>query len=259
MPRQLMLFPILIAILLTASRLSAAAEGQLLQVQTRATQTISYWWQPAAQSNATVLLFSGGSGGMGYQNGQPQSANFLVRSRQLFVDAGLNVAIIGNPSDRRSIDEYWRISAEHMSDIQNVLQDIRQRSAAPVWLVGTSMGTISAASAAIQLPQLFQGVVLTSGITNSSASAALPRLALEKIQIPALVLHHHDDACKKTPAAGAQRVIDKISSPRKKIMIVSGGANPSGDPCEALHWHGFIGMEAEVVQDISQWISQPQP
>lgn len=31
-------------------------------------------------------------------------------------------------------------------------------------------------------------------------------------------------------------------------------ALPGGDPCEAQHWHGFIGMEHEVVDQIAGWI-----
>ena len=37
------------------------------------------------------------------------------------------------------------------------------------------------------------------------------------------------------------------SAPVKKLVIVIGGVNPSGDVCEAMHYHGFIGQEKEVV------------
>lgn len=42
-------------------------------------------------------------------------------------------------------------------------------------------------------------------------------------------------------------------------MVVEGGENPSGNPCQALHWHGFIGMEERVVQEIAAWMREPQP
>jgi hypothetical protein len=48
------------------------------------------------------------------------------------------------------------------------------------------------------------------------------------------------------------------NSPIKKRWIVDGGSNPEGDPCEALHWHGFIGMEEQAAKDIAGWIAKPQ-
>jgi hypothetical protein len=45
----------------------------------------------------------------------------------------------------------------------------------------------------------------------------------------------------------------------KKLVMVDGGGDPRGDPCEALHWHGFIGMEKEAVDIIGDWIKNPGP
>jgi hypothetical protein len=39
--------------------------------------------------------------------------------------------------------------------------------------------------------------------------------------------------------------------------MVSGGDNPTGDPCEAMHYHGFIGKEKEAVAMITDWIRKP--
>jgi hypothetical protein len=47
------------------------------------------------------------------------------------------------------------------------------------------------------------------------------------------------------------------NSPIEKLMMVSGGSNPTGSPREGNHWHGFIGMEQQAVSDISDWIRQP--
>ena len=43
----------------------------------------------------------------------------------------------------------------------------------------------------------------------------------------------------------------------KMLMLVDGGANPSGDVCAGQHWHGFIGMEREAVDQITGWIKAP--
>ena len=49
------------------------------------------------------------------------------------------------------------------------------------------------------------------------------------------------------------------AAPVNKLMIVAGGSNPAGPECEPMHWHGFIGMEAQAVNDIAGWAINPQP
>jgi hypothetical protein len=49
------------------------------------------------------------------------------------------------------------------------------------------------------------------------------------------------------------------NAPVKKLMLVDGGAHPSGDACAGQHWHGFVGMEREAIQQIADWIKNPIP
>ena len=68
------------------------------------------------------------------------------------------------------------------------------------------------------------------------------------------------DACHITQAAEAGNILSGLTQARvKKLMIVEGGQNPTGNPCRALHWHGFVGMEERAVQDIAAWVRDPQP
>ena len=127
------------------------AADRLISVNTRPDVTISYWWMPRDGATATFVLFSGGTGGIGYREGAPKSGNFLIRSRDEFAKAGFNVALMGNPSDMPKLTPVFRQSSEHFADVRAVIQDIRTHSSAPVWLVGTSQGTISAAAAGIDL------------------------------------------------------------------------------------------------------------
>jgi hypothetical protein len=39
--------------------------------------------------------------------------------------------------------------------------------------------------------------------------------------------------------------------------MVEGGEGVHGDPCEAFHYHGFMGIEPRVVDVISDWIDHP--
>ncbi len=238
--------------------LQAQADG-LVQLPTRGDQSITYWWMPSEGATATVLLLSGGSGGIGMRDGQPRSENFLIRSRDLFRAEGFNVALVGNPSDKRAMDDAWRTSEMHRADVVAVLQDIRSKGATqPLWLVGTSRGTISAAALALGLPDQVAGVVLTASVAGFNVPAAVHRQAIDQLRMPVLVYHHRDDACRITSARDAEWIFKGLSQASvKKFWVVEGGENPSGNPCEALHWHGFIGMEARAVKDVGGWIRQP--
>ena len=238
----------------------AQADG-LVQLATRSDQSISYWWMPTPGATATVLLLSGGSGGIGMREGQPRSENFLIRSRELFRAEGFNVALLGNPSDQRAMDDAWRTSEMHRADVAAVVQDIRAKGALqPLWLVGTSRGTVSAAALAIGLPEQVAGVVLTASVAGFQVPTAVHRLGIDQLRMPVLVYHHRDDACRITLARDAEWIFKGLRQAAvKKFWVVEGGENPSGNPCEALHWHGFIGMEARAVKDVSGWIRQPSP
>ena len=240
--------------------LPASAADRLIPLATRPDVTLSYWWMPRDGATATVLLFSGGSGGIGYRDGEPKSGNFLIRSREEFVKAGFNVAIMGNPSDSPKLTPASRQSPEHMIDVRAVVQDLRVRSAVPVWLVGTSQGTISAAAAGIDLGASVDGVVLTATLTGQQFGGSVSDLALNKLVVPVLVHQHAKDGCRITPPFLAERLIPKLTAtPVKKYMEVDGGQNPTGPPCEAFHHHGYIGMEPEAVAQISSWIKHPVP
>jgi hypothetical protein len=240
--------------------LPALAADRLIPLASRPEVTINYWWMPKDGATATVLLFSGGTGGMGFRDGEPKSGNFLIRSRDEFAKAGFNVAIMGNPSDSPKLTPVVRQSPEHMSDVRAVVKDLRTRSAVPVWLVGTSQGTISAAAAGIDLGTSIDGVVLTATLTGQQFGGSVSDLALNKLVVPVLVHQHAKDGCKITPPYLAERLMPKLTaSPVKKYMEVDGGQNPTGPPCEAFHHHGYIGMEPEAVAQISAWIKNPVP
>ena len=75
-----------------------------------------------------------------------------------------------------------------------------------------------------------------------------------------LVLHHARDQCRQTLPSGVDAIArGLVAAPVKKLLIVDGGANPTGDACEAWHWHGFVGMEAEAVRLITGWMDRPVP
>ena len=240
------------------------ATEEFLRLDTRPDVKVPIFYIKNTGAQAIVLLLSGGQGGMGkIIDGKPTSANFLVRSRNYFADNGLNVAVIGLPSDKKAgyIEFSDRLTAEHLQDIRKVVEYLRTDTGLPVWLVGTSRGTVSATAAAIDFGKEFLGgIALTASVVSYKKTGAVPTQDLNKIQIPVLVVHHENDGCVICAPHEVPNILRGLkSAPIKKLMMVSGGENPTGDPCEALHYHGFIGIEKSTVENISTWIKNPAP
>jgi pimeloyl-ACP methyl ester carboxylesterase len=245
---------VLLALLLAAC--AAHAQGTLLKVPTRDGVVTTLFWEAAPEAKATVFLFPGGGGGFGkVEDGKATGGNFLVRSEPYFIANGFNVAIFGRPSDSQDLDYADRISDTHMADVRKVLEFVKNKADAPVWIVGTSRGTISAAATAINLQTDIAGVVLTSSVVSYKKPGAVPKQDLAAIRVPVLVLHHTKDACPHCQPFEVPAILRGLkNAPVKKEIMVSGGENPTGNVCEAMHWHGFIGMEREAVDLIAEWI-----
>jgi pimeloyl-ACP methyl ester carboxylesterase len=241
--------------LLALASLPVAAADRLVSVETRPGVRVAYWWMERPDATATVMLLPGGEGGIGMKDGVPRSQNFLVRSRDLFAAAGYNVAIVGKPSDRTDLDPGFRASSDHVADLRRIADKLRNDFGKPVWLVGTSLGTISAAATAIAMdPGEIAGIVLSSSRTGGNYPT-VPGLALSKIRVPVLVVHHRDDACPSCNPREAPRIVEALTNaPVKKFILLTGGGGASGPPCEALHYHGYIGMEKEAVETITAWM-----
>lgn len=239
----------------------ASAADRLVPIETRPGVRVAYWLMERPGAKATVVLLPGGGGSIGFRGGVPTSENFLVRSRDHFAAQGFHVAIVGKPSDREELDSAFRAGAAHVEDLRHVVARLRKDLGQPVWLVGTSRGTISAAAAAIALdPSYLAGIVLTASVTNGQRAAPVPGLALAEIRVPVFVMHHRRDACRNCVPHETAHIIDRLTNaPVKKLLLVDGGGGASGDPCEALHWHGFIGMEREAVGLIADWIHAVTP
>ncbi len=161
---------------------------------------------------ATVILFAGGHGNLGLTSSNENlmswgSNNFLLRSRELFVNQGFNVVVLDAPSDRKSADGMlygFRTCFEHVADIDFVMAFLRRRSRNPIWLVGTSRGTESVAFSAIFSLKPPSGVVLTSSMSEENKKGdSLPELMLDKIKIPVFIAAHEKDRCWVTRPEGA--------------------------------------------------------
>jgi pimeloyl-ACP methyl ester carboxylesterase len=214
---------------------------------------------------ASVVLFAGGHGALGLGSGRlGLGGNFLVRNRRRFAGHGLLVAVIDTPSDRpRGLDGF-RTTAAHAEDVRAVVAALRQDAAVPVWLVGTSMGTVSAANAAARLsPDGADGLVLTSSVTRQGRERpeSMGDVRLKDVRIPTLIVHHRDDGCPATPFADTPALLrDFAQAPRRELLAFDGGEPPRSGPCEAHSAHGYLGLDAQVVAAIAAWITAaPRP
>ena len=252
----------LIALLLTAFLLTHGAESaQTIDIPTRPGVTQRILVITPDQPKAIVLLFTGGNGALQISPaGELISGkgNFLVRTRQLLADRGFIVVLVDAPSDRQSEPflSGFRQTPEHAADIKAVIARLRQDTKLPVWLMGTSRGTQSTAFLTLALGKTDgpDGLVLTSSILTDPKGRAVPAMPLEKIIVPTLVVHHGLDACVLCNPAELPALMNKLSqSPRKELIVVDGGIT-KGDPCEAFAYHGYNGIEAEVVGKIAAWM-----
>jgi pimeloyl-ACP methyl ester carboxylesterase len=240
--------------------LAANAADQLIRLDTREGVKVPVYYMKREGATATVILLPGGAGGIGSPvEGKPSGNNFLVRSRDYFADAGLNVAVMSRATDKTDLDYPDRIAPEHMTDIQRLVAYLKTDAGLPVWLVGTSRGTVSATAAAIAFGSAeLAGIVLTSSVVDYKKTGAVPTQDLAAIKIPVLVVHHENDACKVCKPHEVPAIIKSLkNAPVKKLVMVKGGSNPTGDACESFHYHGFIGMEQETVVIITNWIKDP--
>ena len=64
-----------------------------------------------------------------------------------------------------------------------------------------------------------------------------------------------DDGCEKTPSEGAEEIASMLTASKNvEVKMFSGGDAPISKPCNALSYHGFLGIEDDVVNYISGFI-----
>ena len=120
----------------------------------------------------------------------------------------------------------------HLTDIRIIAAWLEKEYGVPVWLVGSSRGTQSAASIAIKSHQPFAGLVLISSMAHvPDTSEPVPSMALDRITIPTLILAHGRDGCSYTPASGAALIADKLNNvSRRQVRILKAGRIPVRTP-----------------------------
>jgi hypothetical protein len=242
---------------LFASGACAQAE-RVVDIPTRPGVTQRFLYLPASDAMAAAILFAGGHGGLAIDAAGKLgwgSGNFLVRSRRLFVERGVAVAVIDAPSDRQASPWLggFRQTPEHAADVRAVVAWLRNETKRPVWLIGTSRGTQSAAATAIAGVGA-DGLVLTSTILIDPRGRPVSAMPVEKLAMPVQVVHHKNDGCASTPYALAAALVERLTAASRKALVTFEGGQDSGDPCEAFAHHGYPGLEPQVVDAIVAFV-----
>lgn len=263
-------------VFLTMALAQAQPCGELVTIGTNDGTSTRYAFahpaSPAQGSRVALVLLAGGSGHLRLDDQacpQALAGNSLVRSLPLFQAAGFATALVDARSDHTGEDGLagFRASTTHAQDLGRIIADVRRRTQARVWLIGTSRGAISAANAASRLsgPAAPDGLVLTAPVTSGNPKGSKPWVAqtvfdlpLETIRMPVLVVGHAQDKCLRSPATQNERITARTEGVREQLVQVDGGPGRAGlsavEACEGRSPHGFLEQEAEVAAGIARFI-----
>lgn len=236
------------------------AQVVVKEIVTRPGVTVRFIYAKAAHPVASAVLFQGGGGNIGiFPNGSMRVQGFLSGGAYRFNQNGISVVIPDVPSDRRNLDDF-RNSPEHAQDNAALIDFLRKESNLPVWAVGTSNGSLSAAASSTHLKDKGpDGLVLTSSTTEApgAASHSVKSAPLGEVKVSVLLVHHKQDGCKVTPYDAMPGLISALNGAKKVELITAVGGSSAGNPCHT-GFHQFFGIEEAVTKDIADWIKRYQ-
>jgi hypothetical protein len=219
--------------------------------------------------SAVLVLYAGGIGTIdlssvfGIVNIGAYKENFLVRTREKFVESGFVVALPDVISDIKGYNAVHRMSEDHSKEINHLVSYLKNRYAMPVWIVGTSMSSFTVANAGITQGNLIKGLIFSSSVTKSRPDwkiyekhpNGVVSMDLSSIKIPVLIAAHKEDGCDSCPPEGAEQIKSALTSALKvDLKYYTGGSKPISKPCDALAQHGFLGIEDQVVADMVAFV-----
>jgi hypothetical protein len=181
------------------------------------------------------------------------TGNFLIRSRRFLVDNNIATLVVDCQSESGDYcSSSYQSSKQRQQDVDQLIAAVKTKnpSIAEVWLVGTSMGTISSSFMPVHNPTGYAGAIHTASITEPYAKNSYRELGnfnYKKATAPQFFIHHAADPCYLTTYSGAKSITDKYKLP---LVTVTGGSDFQGNPCNAFTEHGFRGKEKDVMNAI---------
>lgn len=210
-----------------------------------------------------VLLFPGGNGvvGIGVAGFITHDDNFLVRTRDLWRSENLAVAL---PDVAANVSLFGRRGTREFAEIQaGILARLRALAGpVPIFLIGTSLGSVGAANLAASLPRgRIAGLVLTSTVTrNNGNGETVFDAALGKIVVPTLIVNQDADTCRIAPPGDAGKIVAALEAALRKDVLAISARSPLRDgPCTPFGPHGYLNIEGSTVRRITAWMREIAP
>ena len=240
--------------------------GEAISVETEYGGDLRFMLLKPDNPKAAVILFAGGKGYLGLSDSREllrQKGSFLIGNREVFVKHGLMVAAIDAPSGVSDLRRTYRMSEQHSQDIEAVVWELKKRAIAPVWLIGHSRGTYSAANGAIRLKELVSGLILTSTVTKAREKYesykthpnGVMSMKLATVKVPVMVLANKTDSCASTPGSNAENLAKAFTGTAKvAVKIFDGESEPKQDNCKEDSQHHFFGFHDKVISSIAEFI-----
>lgn len=217
---------------------------------------------PKADPKGIFVLLPGGDGTL-VGRGGGVGRQWLTRNPGQFAEQGFVGASIDVPSDQPygfGPRDHFRTSKEHAEDVKKIIDFLSQRWPKPIFLLGHSRGTTSAAYLATVIKDQRIGGIVLAGSPSGRLRIYLWDLPLENIPYPVLFVHHREDNFSSFQyALQGQRRLSR--SQKVGFIGVVGGGPPAGDPCEGSETpHNFSGKQREVVRAVTDWaLGKPVP
>lgn len=165
----------------------------------------------------------------------------------------LSVLAVGTYS--YEFDSY-RTSVNHAVDLSWVINDVKARTGdnLPVVICGTSRGAVSAVNQHFLADAIAISSPVTSGNNGTPVGSAGGILPAD-VTNPVHVLWHALDDCLVTVPADAAALLNDF--PDVAGNELNGGFVDTvmANPCGALDYHGFLGIESCAVTTTTDWVA----
>ncbi|MFK4443550.1 hypothetical protein ABH944_003928 [Caballeronia udeis] len=256
------LFAIAIALLAASSRASepAGPAAELVSSPSRDGVTQGIYVETGTGSPPWVIVLFGGNEGalhLSADGATTLKGNFLIRTARYWVMQGDAAVLVDTPSDyANGIDDSFRLGKDSLRDTEAVVKALRQRfPSSKVALVGTSRGTSSVGNAIERDPSLADAFVLTSPVSIAQrGNAGVSGLDADGTKIRVLVVSNQHDACPVALFYGAKGLAERNHFDFISVDSTEGGGNRAAD-CGGHSPHGFLGIEAQVLDAINGWLN----
>ena len=211
---------------------------------------------PPSEPRGIIVMFPGGADDIGIEKDGAikHGDNFVVRSRDLWKAKGYGVVLV-DAIDHESM-RGKRSTAAYAEVTREIVAFAHEQANAPVWVMGTSQGSIAAMNAAShEKGSRLAGVILTESVSILGASHETVFDAHpDDVHVPALVVANKDDQCWVAPPSMADAIAKSMRNTHSTVIFVQGGTAHSSNQCASLSPHGYYGIEGEVVDAIAGWM-----